>query len=370
MNHDIRNLRNLNDAPMGESSARANATRNFDIRNLQSTPPHAGIPSSHVQAHPATDHRLLELIRSDESIRCFGGYLFRRDNPQYGHVICFAVENMRPEDVVNADKWYALFGRMSHLGMLHRTSSAPIPVGNYTVFEFVASVHDKSIRDHLKAVEPMRTSHTALMNQLIEFIHSYSQELEQLNNANYVPLCCLSKDTVLIDPNGRMKILPLRANRGIYPIEIPQEVSVGEQVDERSDLFSAAYLAVEVYSKNRNCAQLTEPDSDVIRNCLKAVHDWRPTLAEVRAADSSAPASNPAPRFTRVSKPVSLDSDKLRGQFRKVKGYLQDLVRPYELEESETVFERDGTIHENGGQKNEPLEMGGDPNSTFGPANR
>lgn len=371
MNHNIHNLRNLNDAMMASPTNQAYPTRPMDIRALknqvsESAALHAAVGT------PPVDSGLLRLIRSEESVHCFGGYLFRRENPQYGHVICFAVENMSKEDALNADKWYNLFGRMSHLGILHRTASAPIQVNNYTVFEFVASACDKSIREHLQAVEPMRTSHELLMEQLVRFIHDYSLELKQYNYEKYVALCCLSKDTILIDPNGRMKVLPLRANRGIYPIEIPQEVTACEPADERSDLFSAAYLAVEVYSKNRNCAQLTEPDSDIIRNCLKAIHDWRPSLSEAYAATHNAVpnASRTPVHKTPISIPTALQPTKIAEKFQKVKGYVQDLVRPYELEEGESSFQLDGTIHESAIPRNEPINLGDSTgDSTFGPAN-
>lgn len=325
----------------------------------------AGTPGNH----------LLRLIRSNESVQCFGGYLFRRDNPQCGHVICFAVENMSDEDIINTDKWYNLFGRMSHLGMLHRTASAPLRVENYTVFEFVASADDKSIREHLTAVEPVRTSHDALMANLVNFIHDYSQELQKEHYPNYVPLRCLSKDTVLIDSNGRMKILPLRAHRGVYPIEIPREVSIGEYSDERSDLFSAAYLAVEVYSKNRKCTQLSEPNSDIIRNCLKAIHDWRPSLSEAYAAvnGGSFAQNQSANMGGNVIGGFHMPSGKLQEGFQegiqKLKHYLQDLVRPYELEEAESVYQTDGTMHDSSIRSNDPIDMGSDTiDSTFGPA--
>lgn len=333
----------------------------------------AAASSQHASGRRSIGSTLLRLIRSDESVRCFGGYLFRRDNPMCGHVICFAVENMSDEDIINTEKWYNLFGRMSHLGILHRTSSAPLRVENYTIFEFVASADDKSIQEYLKAKEPVRTSHDVLMANLVNFIHAYSLELQKENYPNYVPLRCLSKETVLIDSNGRMKILPLRAHRSIYPIEIPREVSIGEYSDERSDLFSAAYLAVEVYSKNRNCAQLTEPDSDIIRNCLKAIHDWRPTLSEACAAVKGTPSAqnrNPNMGGNSGGIPVMQNINFQEG-FQKLRHYFHDLVRPYEFEESESIFHTDGTMYDGAIRTNDPIDMGGDSSdSTFGPSTR
>lgn len=354
------------------------ATARFDgIRMNTNETPASRQPFSNVRRSDTPGGNLLRMIRSDESVHCFGGYLFRRDNPQCGHVICFAVENMSDEDIINTDKWYNLFGRMSHLGMLHRTASAPLQVENYTIFEFVASADDRSIRDHMKAVEPVRTSHDALMANLVNFIHNYSQELKKENYPNYVPLRCLSKDTVLIDSNGRMKILPLQAHRGVYPIEIPREVSIGKYSDERSDLFSAAYLAVEIYSKNRNCDQLSEPNSDLIRNCLKAIHDWRPTLAEAYAAVSGSPFAQH--RRTIIGgnsmSGAHAQPDKfqegIQEGIQKLKSYFRDLVRPYELEEAESDFQIDGTMHNGAIRSNEPIDMGCDTDdSTFGVASR
>lgn len=353
-----------------------------DIRNLRgaiNTSPTVHAQGFHRPQHqPETvsesDKGLLQMIRSENTVPCFGGYLFRRENPQYGHVLCFAVENMSEDDARNADKWYALFGRMSHLGMLHRTSSAPLRVGTYTVFEFVASHHDKSIREMLKGDSALRVHHDALMNNLVKFIHDYREELRQQNYDRYLPLNCLSKDTVMLDTNGRMKVIPLRANRGAYPIEIPREVTAGEISDEASDLFAAAYLAVEVYSRRRGSDKLIEPESSVIRNCVKAVHDWRPSLDDVYAAVSSGmPIEDRT--LDKGGSPIQFQPGRIKDKaelfFGRVQDFLREMARPYEAEEAESDFQCEGTMHGGGARQDKPIDISeGDPDGTFSPVSR
>lgn len=350
---DIRDFINASKQPISEIGSQPTPS---------TAPPYNHTDHASYRAYNEDTDKLRRLIRSESAVPCFGGYLFRREKPGIGHVICFAVQKMTPDAVRAAEESYAFFGRMGHLGMLPRTPCAPIVVDDYTVFEFIAFPNDKSIRSILQDSQLPRISHDKLMSDLVNLIRDYKKTLRDLGHNEYYPLSCLSKDTVLIDNNLRVKVLPLRANWS-YPIEIPHEVVIGEYSDERSDLFSAAYLAVEIFSKKRGSSTLIEPDYDIICGCLKSIHDWRPTLEDVCTGIAT-------PHHMDDKRIIHNKSSSFKDNFQKaqnsVKAFFKDLPGFFELEESESSFQCTETMFCDDSDPNRPIEVGpSNPDSTF-----
>ena len=229
------------------------------------------------------DNHLLHRIRSGDAIECFGGYLFR-DTDSFNHpILCFAVPNMEEVEVRQANEWYNQMGRLSHLGFLHRTTTPPQTVANYTVFAFEINQFDRTLAELHREGKLYKQDPDQMMRCLVQFLAQY-QQFTVNNYGSYLPLCSLSLSTLIMGENGTLRLLPLRAHNNDYPIEIPNEVTRHEgSADERSDLYSAAYVAVEIYSANRGDGRLAEPNSPTIVSCLKTMQDWRPSLAEVRS---------------------------------------------------------------------------------------
>lgn len=222
---------------------------------------------------------LLQQLRSSDTVRCFGGWLLRSTDLFGAPILRFVVKGMSERDVEAAEEHYSRMGRMGSIGMVHRTGSRPLTVGEYTVFDFEVGTGEKTIREHFDEGKPFRRDPVRFFAALVKFLRRYGSALNREGH-DYRPLNCLSKETVLIDQEDHIKLIPLQAWGKEYPVEIPREVAAGEKADERSDLYAAAFLTVEVSSSGRSDRRLVEPDCEAVVRCLKAIRDCRPDLTE------------------------------------------------------------------------------------------
>lgn len=295
----------------------------------------------------------------EEGVDCFGGRLFRSHDRSNRPVLSFAAQGMSQEEIDYANDWYNTLGRLSFLGFLHRTPTPPAVLEQYTVFDFEINPQDQSLHELLSRGAPVPTTADQLMNQLIRLLQGYNNALAETGQS-YQPLCCLSRYTVLLGGDNRPKVLPLLAFRGKYPAGTPSEVIRGEAVDARSDLYCAAYAAVEAESGNHSGGALIEPRSELLRACLKSVRDWRPNLGELSGpAAPKAAADTPHPYTTPSAPNPAMDPNGNRGEgvplsrtFLQIFGVLRGagkrlhtLLRS--LEEPETPLQTDDTLNKN-----------------------
>lgn len=242
--------------------------------NWTSNIPYANSTPAHVVKHQ------LNRIHSEDALKCFGGYLYRDTDPFNNPILCFAVQNMTQTEIHQADEWYNRMGRLAHLGFLHRTTTPPMTAESYTVFEFEINPFDRTLAERHADGKLYKVEAEHMMTQLAQLLSRYQQVSIQAFG-QYKPLCSLSMATLILGDDGSLRLLPLLAHNKHYPIEIPNEVTSSSSADERSDLYAAAYVAVEIYSANRSDGKLAEPSSPIIADCLKAIQDWRPSLQEV-----------------------------------------------------------------------------------------
>lgn len=271
-------------------NAQAPAAKEEHASNWEEHIPHADATPPHVVKH------LLNHIHSEDALKCFGGYLYRDIDPFNNPILCFAVQNMTQTEISQADEWYNRMGRLAHLGFLHRTTTPPMTAGGYTVFEFEINPFDRTLAERHADGKLYKVEAEHMMTQLVQLLSRYQQVSIQAFG-QYKPLCSLSMATLILGDDGSLRLLPLLAHNKHYPIEIPNEVASSNGADERSDLYAAAYVAVEIYSANRSDGKLAEPNSPIIVDCLKAIQDWRPSLQEVmtRLNGSAESIVRPAP---------------------------------------------------------------------------
>lgn len=188
-----------------------------------------------------------------------------------------------------------------------------------------------------------------VMQLLIKFLYNYRNEVRKVWRQNYIPLNCLSKETIFFDSDGHMRVLPLLAHHGHYPIEIPIEVKSHADGDERSDLYSAAYVAVEVFSNSKPGQGLKEPPSPLITECLKSIRDWRPDLNTVYQVLSDSDHLRDVEHIDYNTNDDSEESLRTRisCMFQGLKKWVTELTAPYDVEDAEEDFHMDGTFDKN-----------------------
>lgn len=248
---------------------------NYGKRSARKTSVHPG-------GYGAASDGWKPAIHGENQVDAFGGWFFR-DRDRVGNpVIRLVVENMPQSEATRADEWYGKLGRMPHAGFLHRAGSSPVQVGAYTVFDFEINAQMRSLSELHRQNKLNPAISELILQRLNELIMEYRMELLK-NGEQYRALNCLTMDTVFLDRDNKVTVLPVFYTGRNYPVEIAREAMIpGEKTDERSDLYAAAYVAVEVYSDSNGDKPLKKPESEVILACLQAVRLWRPTPNEVK----------------------------------------------------------------------------------------
>lgn len=219
-------------------------------------------------------------LHGENEVEAFDGRFFRAQDEMGNSVIRLVMENMSASEMKSAEDWYRQLG-MIGTGFLHRAGTSARMEDGCAVFDFEIRPHTYSLGELYRQKKLGTQNAERIMRQLNNLITEYRKARMDVG-LQYRALNCLSLDTVFLDQDNRLTVLPVYYNGRNYPVEIAREAMVaGRRSDERSDLYAAAYVAVEVYSNSNGDKPLLKPESEVIQACLQVIPDWRPTPKEV-----------------------------------------------------------------------------------------
>lgn len=235
-------------------------------------------------------------IHGENEVEGFDGWFFR-DRDQSGRpVIRLVAERMSASEAIRADEWYGMLGRLSGGCFLHRSASSPVEVDGHMVFDFEIGNNVYSLGEQHRQKKLNLRNPETILSKLNYLIMKYQKELQR-SGEPYRALNCLTMDTVFVDADNNLMVLPVYYHGRNYPVEIAREAMIqGQKTDERSDLYAAAYVAVEAFSDSNGDRPLGKPNSEVILACLQTIREWRPMPQEVEQWFSG---KRPGPR-TRV----------------------------------------------------------------------
>jgi len=239
----------------------------------------AGLPMGYDEK--AVLREALENAKKDKTaVFCFGGLLFYTRNHSNTKLLCHAVRSTNHMYIRSLSSWYNKTKRMRRVPFLTYEHSTDL--GNGTVV-FTFSIEDTyfSMRqlmersDHSKYGEP-------LFRKLVDFLVLFKDEL----NEGYMPLRSIHLDTVFLDERGHLYLLPLMCHPTQYPSSYPQDAD-NIDADERTDLYTAALLALQVSSgceyecaaENKRMAPELVPE--VVMSCLFPFSSGRYDLRSV-----------------------------------------------------------------------------------------
>lgn len=243
----------------------------------------------------ASQRSLLRLMKESgvTKVECFGGVLLQRENENGSPILSFVIQGTTGTEHTKMCKEYETIYRIG--------SSLPLIVydplfherfkasgTHYSVFNFVCNPNQKSLREYCQD-EKHRIPLEGMMRKLVNLLISHSNECGE----KYRCLNFLSLDTIFVNAQGKLLLLPLQAFRRQFPCEIaPEARDLPEQCDARSDLYAAAYVALEA-SCNGVLPEMPALGEGMIKNCLVGVPQCRPTLryvANALGSKSSEPA--------------------------------------------------------------------------------
>lgn len=238
--------------------------------------------SSYSSAAAPRDYSPQTVLKRDmkNAINSFGGKLYLSKNHMNMPIIVHAVKLSSQEQINKRSEWYRWAGRHGNLRFLSYERSYPL--GEYTAYTFGLNEDCRSMR-YMMEHDQQRQYCERLFEMLVEFLYDYKQAAR----AEYRPLCCLSLDTVFMDENGSIYILPLISNGGRFPRGYPMEASQEDDVDETTDLYTAALLTKQVLSgceyeskkRNQRLKKLNKPEC--LERCMDVGYSNRPLLQEV-----------------------------------------------------------------------------------------
>ena len=224
----------------------------------------------------AAQRALVLLLRDKgvEKINCFGGLLFQREDANGNRILSFAVEDMTDGELSAMKKEYQAIYRSALPRLISRADPFVEQAEPYTVFNFEYNPgisFRQYCRNNKKEPPSARVVMRKLVNILIDRSNRHGEE-------NYESLNCLSLDTLFLDNQGEVWLLPLRAFRNQFPREIaPEAHDPTQKCTVASDLCAAAYVAVLVANNGELPAMVTLQDSK-IKECLMLIPQCRPTL--------------------------------------------------------------------------------------------
>jgi len=311
----------------------------IDPKDLQfSSPvPPAAPPSPAVPS--GTLHRLLT---ASDTRSIFGGCLFQRTDDSGYPTVTFAVERSaaEPSYVTAAAGRYGATNR-SALPFIR--SKEPYEDGPFTLFDFELMEEESSLADWLRSESACPIDYNTLLCKLIQLLITY----RDAQRNGYAPLCCISPETVFIDGRtGSLRLLPLLAAKGDYPVSIPREAGT-QAACLKTDLYSAVFVSVYAFSA-RSKGGLLRPSVPILLDCLMPVPEWRPEPESVLNALGTSVQSG-APVFEK--KPAAA-LEQLSRWSEKLKKRLPDFCFPV-LEEPETPTQTGGTLNWRSGGEEE-----------------
>ena len=216
----------------------------------------------------------------DCAIHCFGGELFHFRNQNDQEIVCHAITCGNSELLNKLSSLYHNLNRMHSIPFVHYDQSVSLPNGKMA-FTFELSNDCRSMRQIMDSPDHAQIGST-LFPKLVALLDEY-----YMISGRDSALCSLSLDTVFMDDRGRISLLPLQCQNLDYPRGFPLEVGTVE-ADERTDLYSAAMLTLQVVSgceyesRTQHKRMLHEQVPDYLMMCLCAFPSCRPTLAQIK----------------------------------------------------------------------------------------
>lgn len=251
---------------------------------------------------------VLRKAMKENSRKCFGGRLFYYNNHVDMPMVCHAIpKNYKQVAFDKLSYWYHWTNANTVGKFLIYEGSRDI--SDYVCFSFSLKKGARSMREIMK--DPERAGLCKnLFTDLVKLLHSYSMELD----GAYAPLCAISLDTVYMDRQGNLAILPLVCVNNEYPKGFPMEAGTDE-MDDTTDLHTAAMLTYQVLSgieyekpsEGKRMKDLKEPAEMVycMENCMVSFASKRFNLREVyaRLCTGAAPAQRAEPSGNRGPRP-------------------------------------------------------------------
>ena len=246
--------------------------------NKESAAPSAGAPANQSQ------RELLKALQGKgEKTECFGGVLLQREG-----VLSFVIKGMTDEEREETRKAYQSIYSTNLRGLIGRADPFVESFDEYTVFNFERVNGSKSFRQICR--EKQGDGKTGVFAKLVAILTKLHNHY--VHSGRYQSLNCLSLDTLFEDEIGQYWLLPLRAFGNCYPKEIAPEVRTANSGDARSDLFGAAYVAVEM-ACNDEVPEMYHLQDGMISQCLNGLPACRPSLKTVAKAYKSAATRQP-----------------------------------------------------------------------------
>ena len=254
---------------------------------------HYGEPRSDTPAPSEDDlnagqrELLRQLKEAKKKTECCGGVLFSRLGSTNQPIISFAVRDMTEEEKAAAERAYDELYRSYPTGIIYPANPFVEQAPPYTVFNFLAKSYCESLREYCCKQGSQRIPAEETMRKLVAVL------VKNNNNAagEYRAMNCLSLDTIFMDEQEKMWILPLQAFRNHFPREIaPEARESSSGCDITADLYAAAYVSLELANGGK-FPEMLHVENTVLRDCLLGIRQCRPQLKVVR--DSVAGSSEP-----------------------------------------------------------------------------
>ena len=183
----------------------------------------------------------------NECISCFGGQLFFDKDGYEAPVIRHVISCTDQELLKLLSCWYRAADRMRPVSFFPYLGSDNLGDGT-VAYTFAVGRKVISMRQLMNRPDCKKHG-SELFSKLVDFLCTYRDELtkQEMKSGGYVPLLSISLDTVFMDADKNLYLLPLRSLNHQYPMGFPLEANTPE-ADERTDLYTAALLAVQVIS--------------------------------------------------------------------------------------------------------------------------
>lgn len=257
-------------------------------RENKSIPTSQNLPSSSAPDGYSEVAVLLKAMK-EKKHRCFGGWIVHSTDHAGFPVVSHAIRTSLIRDAsTEMSRWY--HWTTANGAGIFPAYAYSVSAGDYTFFRFALSEGAISMREMMKNPEREGLCRN-LFTDLVMLLHRYGQKCEK-SAGKYRPLCCISLDTVFMDPSGQVSILPLLCVNDEYPRGFPLEAG-SEEMDDSSDLFTAALLTYQVLSgcEYEKCSEhkqmrvLKNPANmvDCMNQSLKLFASQRSSLREVYA---------------------------------------------------------------------------------------
>lgn len=235
-----------------------------------------------------------ERLRQDmeeNGVEAFGGTLFTSTNHHDQPLICHAIRCEDEKAISELSKFYNDLDAERIEGLLHYAHMEYME-DDLVAFKFSLGKNDRCVR-MLLDTDIRKDCCKDLFPKLVDILDGYYQVVGSKN----MPLRAFSLDTVFVDQNGRVGVMPVFGVGKQFPKGYPLEAAT-EEADDRTDLFAAALLSLQVLSgcevetaKKKMAPELLP---EIGKQCLCIYPSGRPDLETVKAALAGKPAAGAA----------------------------------------------------------------------------